>query len=252
VYHHFDPRSRITLHSIFAVASGSNSHGCHLMLLSAFVRSSERPPLAFLAGWPYLLIGTVELTIAIWYLLPTLGLAGLLIHVGIGVPLLIVDALKSNHFGWNLVSLRANGFSDANVAFTVLFNLVASQGLTCLVFQYFGITAPLTLMTTTSATELAPIVAWMGRAAAVAVNLCLTEAAFFLAHRELHLNSVQLIVFSYCILSLATRASSFISSLPFYFIHPHSSTSSWLHSTSCTTRAAGRPTRQISCFIPSI
>lgn len=164
------------------------------MLLSAFVRSSERPPLAFLAGWPYLLIGTVELTVAIWYLLPTLGLAGLLIHVGIGVPLLIVDALKSNHFGWNLVSLRANGFSDASVAFTVLFNLVASQGLTCLVFQYFGITAPLTLMTTTAAAESSPVGAWMGRAAAVAVNLCLTEAAFFVAHRELHLNPVRLIL----------------------------------------------------------
>ena len=154
------------------------------MLLDYAVRPAEaRPPLAALAGLPYLLWTELEIIVAHCVVMPRWGVLGLLAHLAVGLATVAADGLVSNSFGANVRTLRANGFTDARVAATMAFNFSLSQTLgwfltTHLCHNFLHGLGPWALPWT--AASVGAVVA------KVAVNLAISELTFTAAHHALH------------------------------------------------------------------
>jgi len=162
-----------------------------MALLDFIVRpEGARPPLAAVAGAPYLawLVAELLLSHLIW--MPRWGYWGFALHLVVAGLDIVADGLLSNSFGYNVLWLRANGFSDAQTAATVLFNLVASQSLGFLV-TYFLWTEPFPPET------LARIFSWPVLVALL-TNMAIGEVLFTLAHRYLHQHQPELHRMHHC------------------------------------------------------
>jgi hypothetical protein len=155
-----------------------------MALLSTFVRPDDaKPPLALISGVPYFIICNVWMFYAIWIAMPSYQWWGWALHVAVSAFCFALDGWCANWAGKNFVSLRANGFSDGNIAATMLFNLSASQALTMIVFQMYSIVDPVSIVFASS-----NLGVWLARVVQIAINLGMTEIAFYFAHRALHLS----------------------------------------------------------------
>ena len=98
-------------------------------MLSCFVRPDDaRAPLAFLHGWPHVIIAFTEVFYAFGYLYSLeLHWWGFAIHLLLATIIQSCDGLISNSFGRNIEVLRANGFQDGTTVAIMAFNLVSSQ-----------------------------------------------------------------------------------------------------------------------------
>ncbi|KDO17744.1 hypothetical protein SPRG_16843 [Saprolegnia parasitica CBS 223.65] len=149
------------------------------MLLDGLIVRDGPAPLDKLHGAPYFLLTMFVMQYGHFVLLPHYGFTGFSIYIFLATATLTLDGLVSNSFGKNVVSLRANGFSDATTVATMLLNTVASQFLTFVVVYYMG--TPDTVAGLLHPSSYSP---WI--VAAIAINLALTEGLFFAAHKLLH------------------------------------------------------------------
>ena len=149
------------------------------MLLDYAVRADgAAAPWAAFGGAPYVLWAVAEILLSHLVWMRRWGAAGFALHLAVSVASTAADGAVSNSFGANVRWLRANGYSDAVTAATMLANLVASQALGFLVVAAVC-TDALDVGTLARMASL-PVLA------KVAVNMAMGEVTFTLAHRALH------------------------------------------------------------------
>ena len=176
------------------------------MLLDYAVRpKGAHPPLAVLGGLPYLLWTEIEFIVAHLIVMPRWGLAGLVLHLTIGLLTVAADGLVSNSFGANVRTLRANGFTDKGIATTMAFNFTLSQTLsyfltTNLCYNFVTLQGPWALPWSP-----ASVLAVLGK---VALNLVVSEFTFTAAHHVLHAYLPEVHLMHHCCItpSMSTNA----------------------------------------------
>jgi sterol desaturase/sphingolipid hydroxylase (fatty acid hydroxylase superfamily) len=150
------------------------------MLFDYSIRSaSVSPPLGYLGGFPYFILGQSIMQFGHFVLLNFYGISGLAAYIAISIAYIYLDGFVSNSFGQNILNLRKNGFYDWFTAITILFNLTSSQGISLFFIHY--LCGPQVVL---------KFFGWenynLAVFAKVLINISITEYLFFLAHRALH------------------------------------------------------------------
>ncbi|OQR93127.1 hypothetical protein THRCLA_22342 [Thraustotheca clavata] len=174
-----------------------NTHGPFSWLVR---ESQERPPLSILFGWPYFCISQAILLINLFYCVPfgrTLG--NFFETILLTICGVILDALSSNSFSYNIQTLRLNGFSDWYVFGSMIINWVNGQTASVVVFRYIAGPDEIVKLFDISSYTIMTI-------AQVFMNLTCTEILFYFAHRYLHENWPSLHLMHHC--CLRTTGSS--------------------------------------------